>query len=178
MNLKNIKPYDAKDGSINVVIEIAQESEPVKYEFDKTTECIVVDRFNSVPMHYPCNYGFVPNTLCGDGDPIDVLVTTPYPLLPGCLIPAKPVGVLMMSDESGKDEKILAVPTVKICKDYAGINSYRDLPLSLIKKIEYFFEHYKDLEENKWVDIDAWQDQSVAIEQIKKAVNSFNSAVS
>ncbi|MEM7255541.1 MAG: inorganic diphosphatase, partial [Pseudomonadota bacterium] len=136
---------------INVVIEIPADSDPVKYEVDKDSGAIFVDRFMGTAMHYPCNYGYVPQTLSEDGDPIDVLVVTPHPLISGSVIRCRPVGMLKMTDEAGPDAKILAVPGDKLTDLYSTVDSVRDLPTSLIAQIAHFFEHYKDLEPGKWV---------------------------
>jgi inorganic pyrophosphatase len=141
---------------INVVIEIPKDSEPVKYEVDKATGAIFVDRILSTPMRYPCNYGYVPHTLCGDGDPVDVLVILPLPLIPGSVIRCRPVGVLKMSDEAGSDEKLLAVPHNKIFSGYAHIEDIGQVSPHWLERIGHFFEHYKDLEKGKWVKLDGW----------------------
>jgi inorganic pyrophosphatase len=153
---------------INVIIEIAMNSNPIKYEIDKDSGLVEVDRFMNVAMNYPCNYGYIPETLAGDGDPLDVLMICQYPLIPGCFIKARPIGVLMMEDESGIDEKIVALPTVKADPFYADINDISHL-LDLTKqKIKHFFEHYKDLEKNKWVKVQDWQDAEQAKQLILK----------
>lgn len=139
--------------NINVVIEIPANTPGIKYEFDKTSGAIFVDRFLQTPMHYPANYGFVPNTLSGDGDPADVLVISRYTLMPGCVIEAKPIGVLITEDEKGMDEKIIAVPSDSISKEYTNVQDIKDLPQTLIDQISHFFEHYKDLEKGKFVKI-------------------------
>jgi inorganic pyrophosphatase len=141
---------------INVIIEIPFHSDPVKYEVDKDTGAVFVDRFMGTAMHYPCNYGYVPHTLSEDGDPADVLVITPYPLISGSVIRCRPVGMLSMTDEGGPDAKILAVPIDPLTDLYRGVNSFRDLPESLLAQIAHFFEHYKDLEAGKWVKVDGW----------------------
>lgn len=141
---------------INVVIEIPADSDPVKYEVDKDSGAIFVDRFMGTAMHYPCNYGYVPQTLSEDGDPIDVLVVTPHPLISGSVIRCRPVGMLKMTDEAGPDAKILAVPGDKLTDLYSTVDSVRDLPTSLIAQIAHFFEHYKDLEPGKWVKTEGW----------------------
>ena len=147
---------------INVIIEVAVGSEPIKYEIDKNSGALFVDRYLFTPMTYPCNYGFVPHTLSDDGDPIDVLVATTRPIIPGAVINCRPIGVLLMTDEAGQDEKIIAVPTTKLSERYKNVSSYTDLPEITIKQIEHFFEHYKDLEPNKWVKIDSWKDAKEA----------------
>lgn len=141
---------------INVIIEIPKDAEPVKYEVDKASGAIFVDRVLSTPMRYPCNYGYVPHTLCGDGDPADVLVLMPLALIPGSVIRVRPVGVLMMSDEAGADEKILAVPVPKVFPSYEHMTDIGDVPKHWRDRIGYFFEHYKDLEPGKWVKLDGW----------------------
>lgn len=141
---------------INVVIEIPQGGAPVKYEIDKDSSALFVDRFLGTAMYYPANYGFVPNTLGDDGDPVDVLVITPGPLVPGSVIRARPIGALKMTDEKGGDEKILAVPHDKLTPFYADVKETSDLPAILLAQIEHFFTRYKDLEPGKWVKVDGW----------------------
>jgi inorganic pyrophosphatase len=153
---------------VNVVIEIPQGGSPVKYEVDKDSGALMVDRFMTTAMFYPANYGFVPHTLSGDGDPCDALVITPVPVAHGAVIAARPIGVLLMKDESGEDEKILAVPTEKLSPFTAHIKSCQDLPAILCEQIEHFFKHYKDLEKGKWVEIIRWGDADEAREMIKK----------
>jgi inorganic pyrophosphatase len=139
--------------NINVIIEIPANSPGIKYEFEKESGAIFVDRFLQTPMHYPANYGFVPNTLSGDGDPADVLVISRYTLMPGCVIEAKPIGVLITEDEKGMDEKIIAVPSNAVSREYENVNDISDLPQLIIAQITHFFEHYKDLEKGKFVKI-------------------------
>ena len=141
---------------INVVIEIPKDADPVKYEVDKATGAIFVDRILSTPMRYPCNYGYVPSTLCGDGDPADVLVVLPLPLVPGSVVRCRPVGVLKMSDEAGSDEKLLAVPVDKVFGGYSHIHDITQVSPHWLERIGHFFEHYKDLEKGKWVKLDGW----------------------
>ncbi len=159
---------------INVIIEIPMHSEPVKYEVNKESGVLFVDRFLSTPMFYPVNYGYVPNTLSEDGDPVDVLVVTPVPLVGGTVIPCRPVGMLKMTDESGIDAKILAVPTNKLTKIYQSIQTHEDLPEHLLKSLEHFFSHYKDLEEGKWVKLNGWAGPEAAFEEIMSSVARFN----
>ena len=147
---------------INVVIEIPKDAEPVKYEVDKASGAIFVDRILSTPMRYPCNYGYVPHTVCGDGDPADVLVILPLPLIPGSVIRCRPVGVLKMSDEAGSDEKILAVPVDKVFAGYSHIDDIGKVSKHWLERIGHFFEHYKDLEQGKWVKLDGWGGASEA----------------
>ena len=155
---------------INVIIEVPVGGEPIKYELDKDSGTLVVDRFLYTPMRYPGNYGFVPHTLCGDGDPIDVVCADTRVLVPGCVINCRPIGVLMMEDESGTDEKIIAVPSPSLTRRYEKVESYRDLPSILIEQIEHFFAHYKDLEPGKWVKIVEWGDEPLAKRIIEEAI--------
>jgi len=158
---------------IHVVIEIPKDAEPVKYEVDKATGAIFVDRVLSTPMRYPCNYGYVPHTLCGDGDPVDVLVVMPLPLIPGAVISCRPVGMLSMTDEAGEDTKILAVPIPKVFAGYAHINDVTDVPQHWRDRIAHFFEHYKDLEKGKWVKVDGWHDAAAARKEILACVARY-----
>ena len=151
---------------INVIIEIPAHSDPVKYEVDKESGAIFVDRFMATCMHYPCNYGYVPHTLSEDGDPVDVLVPTPHPLMPGSVIRCRPVGVLKMTDESGEDAKVVAVPHSKLSKEYDHIQDVNDLPELLKAQITHFFERYKELESGKWVKVDGWEDVESARKEI------------
>lgn len=141
---------------INVIIEIPANSLPIKYEVDKNSDAVFVDRFMATPMFYPANYGYIPNTLSEDGDPLDVLVVAPYPVVPGAVIRSRPVGILHMSDESGKDAKVIAVPHSKLTTIYNDVQVIDDLPALLLQQIQHFFENYKDLEAGKWVKVDAW----------------------
>ena len=158
---------------INVVIEIPKDSEPVKYEVDKKTGAIFVDRVLSTPMRYPCNYGYVPHTLCGDGDPVDVLVLMPLPLIPGAVIRCRPVAMLRMSDEAGEDTKIVAAPALKVFKHYDHINDIGNVPQHWCDRITHFFEHYKDLEPGKWVKVDGWGDAAAARQEIVDCVARY-----
>ena len=156
MGLKLVSPGKNPPEEINVIVEIPKDSEPVKYEMDKESGAMFVDRILSTPMRYPCNYGFVPQTLCGDGDPADVLVVLPLPLVPGSVVRCRPVGVLKMSDEAGSDEKILAVPISKVFSGYAHVEDIEQVSSHWLERIGHFFEHYKDLEKGKWVKLDGW----------------------
>ncbi len=156
---------------INVIIEVPVGGQPIKYEMDKDAGTLVVDRFLYTPMTYPGNYGFVPHTLSDDGDPIDVLVCNTRALLPGCVINCRPIGVLVMEDNSGQDEKILAVPVPALTKRYDNVKSYRDMPDITLKQIAHFFEHYKDLEPGKWVKIGDWGDADEARRLIVEAID-------
>ena len=158
---------------IYVAIEIPANADPIKYEIDKDSNAIFVDRFMATPMFYPANYGYIPNTLSEDGDPLDVLVVTPYPVVPGSVIRCRPVGVLNMTDEAGKDAKLVAVPHTKLTKLYDDVKEIDDLPSLLLAQIKHFFENYKDLEEGKWVKVDGWADAAAAKEEILKSVAAF-----
>lgn len=155
---------------INVIIEVPVGGEPIKYEMDKEAGALYVDRFLYTPMRYPGNYGFVPHTLCGDGDPIDVLVANQRAIIPGAIMNCRPVGVLKMRDEGGEDEKVIAVPSTKLTRRYERIETYTDLPEITLRQIEHFFQHYKDLEKNKWVEISGWGDKSEAEHLISAAI--------
>jgi len=155
---------------VNVIVEVPVGGHPIKYEMDKEAGTLVVDRFLYTPMTYPGNYGFVPHTLSEDGDPIDVLIASTRPLVPGCVINVRPIGVLKMEDNSGKDEKIIAVPSPKLTMRYDKVKDYTDLPDITLKQIEHFFEHYKDLEPGKWVKIYGWGDSKEAGELILEAI--------
>ncbi len=176
MNLDRVHSGRDVPNEINVIIEIPAHSDPVKYELDKQTGAMFVDRFMSSSMHYPCNYGYVPHTLSRDGDPVDVLVLTPYPLISGSVIQCRPVGVLKMTDESGDDAKVLAVPLDQLCKSYRNVASFRDLPEDLLSRIAHFFEHYKDLDEGKWVRVDGWAGVDQAQQEILDSVQMFKDA--
>ena len=166
MNLDRVSSgYDVPD-DVNVIIEIPMHAEPIKYEMEKTTGAMFVDRFMSTAMRYPCNYGYVPHTLSGDGDPVDVLVLSPVPLITGVVVRCRPVGMLRMEDEAGNDTKILAVPIDKLSGLYRQIQSPRDLPEITTQQIAHFFEHYKDLEPGKWVRISTW----VGAEEAKREI--------
>ena len=172
MSFDSISPGKDVPNDLYVVIEIPANSDPIKYEIDKDTNALFVDRFMSTPMFYPANYGYVPQTLADDGDPLDVLVVTPYPVAPGSVIRCRPVGMLNMSDESGQDEKVIAVPHDKLTKIYSDVKEYTDLPPLLIQQIEHFFENYKDLEEGKWVKVDGWKNSDAAREVILQSVEA------
>jgi len=152
---------------INVIIEIPANADPIKYEVDKDSGTVWVDRFMSTPMFYPCNYGFVNHTLSLDGDPVDVLVPTPYPLVPGSVIKCRPVAVLKMADEAGEDAKVLAVPVSKLTKIYDHIQDIGDVPELLKAQIQHFFERYKELEPGKWVKVIGWGDKAEAKAEIQ-----------
>lgn len=163
-------PAKTKNGDFNVIIEIPMNDTPVKYEFDKDAGAIIVDRFMQVAMSYPCNYGFIPHTLSDDGDPADVLVIAQYPIIHGAVITVRPVGVLMMEDESGMDEKILAVPISKLDPTFDHVQDINDVPEMLKQRINHFFEHYKQLEKNKWVKIVGWENAAKSKVIIEEAL--------
>ena len=155
---------------VNVIIEVPLGGQPIKYEMDKEAGTLVVDRFLYTPMTYPGNYGFVPHTLSEDGDPIDVLVCNTRQLIPASVINVRPIGVLVMEDNNGQDEKIIAVPAPELTLRFADIHNYDDLPEITLKQIEHFFEHYKDLEPGKWVQIGDWGDAAEARRLITEAI--------
>lgn len=155
---------------VNVIIEVPVGGQPIKYELDKDAGVLVVDRFLHTPMTYPGNYGFVPHTLSDDGDPIDVLVCNTRQLVPGCVINVVPIGALLMEDDGGQDEKIIAVPSPQLTKRYDGVRNYDNLPDITLQQIQHFFEHYKDLEPGKWVKIGGWHDASHARGLIQEAI--------
>lgn len=173
MSFDQIPAGKSLPDDINVIIEIPMNGEPVKYEVDKDSGALFVDRVLGTSMHYPCNYGYVPHTLCGDGDPVDVLVLMPHALMPGSVIRCRPVGVLKMTDESGEDAKVLAVPVDKVTPLYSRVQSVADVPEITLKAIEHFFEHYKDLEAGKWVKIEGWEDADAARAEINDSVTRY-----
>lgn len=157
----------------NVVIEIPAQGEPVKYEVDKDSGLLLVDRFMPSAMHYPCNYGFIPNTLSNDGDPTDVLVLAPNPIQPGAMVRCRPIGILQMTDEAGEDSKVLAIPIEKVCAEYSHIKSLSDISQVMLDRIVHFFERYKELEPNKWVKVTGWEDRVAAEKEIVAGVAQF-----
>lgn len=173
MGLDAVTAGENPPDEINVIIEIPKDAEPVKYEVDKDSGAIFVDRILSTPMRYPCNYGYVPRTLCGDGDPADVLVLLPLALVPGAVIRVRPVGVLRMADEAGQDEKILAAPAGKIFPSYDDIQDIEQVPKHWLDRIGYFFEHYKDLESGKWVKLDGWGGGDEARRILREAIERY-----
>lgn len=176
MNLDRVGPGANIPDSVNVIIEIPAHSDPVKYEVDKETGAMFVDRFMNTAMHYPCNYGYVPHTLSQDGDPVDVLVVTPYPLISGSVIKCRPVAMLQMEDESGPDAKVLAVPADKLCTLYRDVKGPDDMRPQLLEQIAHFFDHYKDLEPNKWVKLSGWGGPDAARQEILDSVKRFQDA--
>jgi inorganic pyrophosphatase len=171
MDIKKIPLGKNPPKDINVIIEIPIRSDPVKYEVDKESGAMFVDRFLHTAMFYPVNYGFIPHTLAADGDPADVMVVGQHGVAVGAVLRSRPIGVLMMEDEAGMDEKILAVPHPKLHPFYDNVASYEDLPETLIQQIEHFFAHYKDLEPGKWVKVAGWGDAEDAARIIEDAID-------
>jgi len=171
MNIQLIPPGRDPPREVNAFVEIPQGGLPVKYELDQTSSTLFVDRFLHTSMLYPSNYGFIPNTLGEDGDPLDILVVTPMPVVPGCVIRSRPVGVLLMSDEKGVDEKILAVPVDALNPFYKDVKLHTDLPPLLVDQIAHFFAHYKDLEPGKRASVGEWSTLEMAHERIKLAID-------
>jgi inorganic pyrophosphatase len=174
MSLNNVPAGRDVPNDFNVIIEIPMNADPIKYEVDKESGAIFVDRFMGTAMHYPCNYGYVPKTIADDGDPCDVLVITPFPLIPGVVVRCRAIGVLKMTDEGGGDAKVLAVPVDKILPIYSHWQKPDDLQDLRLQQIQHFFEHYKDLEKGKWVKIEGWGGPEEAKEEIIKGVEAFN----
>lgn len=174
MSLNDVPAGKELPEDIYVVIEIPANTDPIKYEVDKKFDAIFVDRFMSTSMFYPCNYGYINQTLSLDGDPVDVLVPTPYPIQTGVVIRCRPIGILKMIDESGEDAKLVAVPHSKLTKEYDYIKDINDLPKLLRNKIKHFFEHYKDLESGKWVKIEGWENADIAKDEILSSFKRAN----
>lgn len=172
MDVRFIPPGRNPPYEVNAFIEIPQGGLPVKYELDERSGALFVDRFLHTSMLYPSNYGFIPNTLGEDGDPLDILVVTPMPVVAGCVIRARPVGVLLMSDEKGVDEKVLAVPVDSLNPFYANVRTHEDLPPLLVAQIDHFFRHYKDLEPGKSASVGEWASIEVAHERIRAAMDN------
>lgn len=170
MILDRVGPGRAVPSDVNVIIEIPTHGEPVKYEVDKDTGAMFVDRFLSTAMRYPCNYGYIPQTLSDDGDPADVLVLTPRPLISGSVIRCRPIGVLQMEDEAGDDAKLLAVPVDRLTPMYREVETFSDINSVTLDQIAHFFEHYKDLEAAKWVRIKGWAGVEEAEQEILDSV--------
>ena len=175
MIIENIPIGKEPPWDINVIIEVPFGREPVKYEMDKKSGALYVDRVMHTSMRYPCNYGFIPHTLSEDGDPIDILVASPVEFLSGCIVRCRPVGVLNMVDEKGTDEKILAVPVDDLNPYYKEVKQYSDLPEMLLNQISHFFAHYKDLESGKWVELEGWESAEQAAELIVKSIKRASS---
>ncbi len=173
MSLNQVPAGKDLPNDFNVVIEIPMNGAPIKYEVDKDSGAIFVDRFMSTAMHYPCNYGYIPQTLSEDGDPVDVLVITPFPLMPGVVVRCRTLGMLRMSDEAGFDAKLVAVPVEKLSSMYKSVKSVQDLPTLILAQIAHFFEHYKDLEPGKWVKVENWTDVEEAKAEIMAGVSRY-----
>jgi len=173
MSLDRVASGKNLPDDFNVIIEIPMNADPIKYEVDKETGAIMVDRFMLTAMRYPCNYGYIPQTLGGDGDPADVLVMTPFPLQIGAVIRCRAIGMLEMDDESGGDAKLLALPIDKLYPPYRAIKSYADLPAEDLGRIQHFFEHYKDLEPGKWVKVKGWMDADAARQEILRSAARY-----
>ncbi|MCP5268821.1 MAG: inorganic diphosphatase [Zoogloeaceae bacterium] len=176
MALNDVPSGNALPNDFNVIIEIPAHADPVKYEVDKDSGAIFVDRFMGTAMHYPCNYGYIPHTIAGDGDPVDVLVVTQFALPPGVVVRCRPIGMLAMTDEAGEDAKVLAVPVDKLTTMYRSVESPRDLPQITLDQISHFFEHYKDLEPGKYVKVQGWFGQEEAKAEIMSGVKRYADA--
>ena len=176
MSLDRVPAGQDVPNDCNVIVEIPMRADPIKYEVDKETSAVFVDRFMSTAMHYPCNYGYIPQTLSDDGDPCDVLVLSPFPLMTGVVVRCRPIGMLKMDDEAGGDSKILAVPIDKLSSLYRDVKSPRDLPAITTQQIAHFFEHYKDLEPGKWVRVASWVEAEEAKREIVEGVRASRRA--
>ena len=174
MSLDNVTPGKNIPEQFNVIIEIPMNADPIKYEVDKESGAIFVDRFMGTSMHYPCNYGYVPKTISDDGDPVDVLVVTPFPLIPGVVVSCRAIGILLMEDEAGGDAKILAVPEDKILSIYTHWQKPEDMNPLRLNQIKHFFEHYKDLEPGKWVKVNGWEGPLSAHQEILSGIERYN----
>ena len=173
MNLDRVGPGRNPPDEINVIIEIPIHSDPVKYELDKETGALFVDRYLNTSMVYPCNYGYIPRTLAADGDPVDVLLATPMPIIHGAVIRCRPIGVLDMTDEAGDDGKVLAIPIDKVSRFHHQVHSPQDMQPALLEQITHFFEHYKDLEPNKWVRVNGWRGEEAARKEITDSLQRY-----
>ncbi|MEW7975046.1 MAG: inorganic diphosphatase [Candidatus Thiodiazotropha endolucinida] len=176
MNLDRVSSGKNIPDEINVIIEIPSNADPVKYEVDKETGAMFVDRILRTAMHYPANYGYIPHTLSDDGDPCDVMVPTAFPLIPGSVIRCRPVAVLKMTDESGDDAKVIAVPADDVSSRWRHVKSADDMPEELMERIAHFFEHYKDLDEGKWVRVKGWEGAEAAKEEVSNSVQMYKDA--
>jgi inorganic pyrophosphatase len=173
MSLANVDAGSKLPEEFNVIIEIPMNSDPVKYEVDKDSGALFVDRFMLTAMHYPANYGYVPNTIADDGDPVDVLVIAPFPIVAGAVIRCRALGILQMDDEAGGDAKLLAVPTDKLYPGYRHLQEATDLQPEILHRIQHFFEHYKDLEKGKWVKVKGWDNKAAAHAELTQGVANF-----
>lgn len=161
---------------VNVIVEVPIGGEPIKYEIDKESGALFLDRYLYTPMRYPGNYGFIPHTLCGDGDPLDVIIMTSRPIIPGAVVRCRPIGVLYMEDDGGKDEKVICLPNQKLTRNYDDINDIDDMPEIQLERVKHFFTHYKDLEPNKWARIDRIGNKAEAIQVILDSIEMFKNA--
>lgn len=173
MDISKIPVGENAPWDINVIVEVPVGNEPVKYEIDKASGALFVDRILHTSMRYPCNYGFIPHTLSDDGDPADILIANRTPIMPGAVVRCRPIGVLVMEDEAGMDEKILVVPVNELHPFYDDVKNYDELPQIMLDQISHFFQHYKDLESDKWVKIIGWQDAEFAAGLIEKAIKAY-----
>jgi len=173
MSLHNVGPGARAPAEFNVIIEIPMNADPIKYEVDEATGALFVDRFMSTSMHYPCNYGYIPQTLADDGDPVDVLVITPVPLISGVVVTCRPLGLLQMQDEAGGDNKLLAVPIDSILSLYTQWQKPEDMNPLRLQTIQHFFEHYKDLEQGKWVKVVGWQGPEAARAEVQTGMAAW-----
>ena len=173
MSLHNVNPGAKAPDEFNVIIEIPMNADPIKYEVDKESGAMFVDRFMTTAMHYPCNYGYIPKTLADDGDPVDVLVITPFALTPGVVVTCRPLGMLAMDDEAGGDAKLLAVPITKVCPIYSHWHKPEDINQMRLKAIQHFFEHYKDLEAGKWVKVKGWMGPDAAKQEVVNGMAAY-----
>ncbi|MCU7813925.1 MAG: inorganic diphosphatase [Candidatus Thiodiazotropha sp. (ex Rostrolucina anterorostrata)] len=173
MNLDRVSSGNNIPDEINVIIEIPANADPVKYEVDKETGAMFVDRILRTAMHYPANYGYIPHTLSDDGDPCDVIVPTAFPLIPGSVIRCRPIAVLKMTDESGDDAKVVAVPVDSVSSRWTHVQSEHDMPVELMERIAHFFEHYKDLDEGKWVRVQGWEGTEAAKQEVCNSVQMY-----
>ena len=173
MSLHNVTPGDKAPEEFNVIIEIPMNGDPIKYEVDEDSGALFVDRFMGTAMHYPCNYGYIPQTLADDGDPVDVLVITPVPLIPGVVVTCRAIGILKMTDEAGGDSKLLAVPIPKVLPLYQNWTKPEDLNPTRLNAIKHFFEHYKDLEPGKWVKVQGWEGPESAKTEVRDGMAAW-----
>jgi inorganic pyrophosphatase len=178
MSLNNVTPGKKIPDHFNVIIEIPMNADPIKYEVDKESGAIFVDRFLGTAMYYPCNYGYVPQTISDDGDPVDVLVITPFPLIPGVVVSCRAIGIFLMDDEAGGDAKILAVPEDKILPLYSNLKKPEDLSPMILNQIKHFFEHYKDLEPGKWVKVKGWEGPEAAKQELLQGIKRYQTELS
>jgi inorganic pyrophosphatase len=174
MSLDKVSPGKNLPDDFNVIIEISMNADPIKYEVDKESGALFVDRFMGTAMHYPCNYGYIPKTIAGDGDPVDVLVITPFPVIPGVVVRCRALGVLKMSDEGGEDAKLLAVPVDKVLPIYNHWKEATDINPMRLNAIQHFFEHYKDLEPGKWVKVQGWGGVADAHKEIFEGIERYS----